>query len=216
MEQLGVVRDDLELGVVERQPAAEMLDLAGHHDLRADRQPALDEAAAEPGRLDAPGLVLEPGDRALGAPPEARLDADVADARLGRHDRAVRLPDEVAQVAHLAQVVVAPRQVEQQVADGVEVELDPGPPERRAGGQPGPGQRGRQQLDRIGRDGGPDSSPWPRLLGCDQVPVVRLAAVADLDLDAGRRRADPAGHRLGLGQVGAVAVEQGQQLEARG
>ena len=153
MEQLGVLRDDLELGVVERQPAAEMLDLAGHHDLGADRQPALDEAAAEPGRVDAAGVVLEPGDRALGAPPEARLDPDVADARLGRHDRAVPLPDEVAQPAHLAQVVVPPRQMEQEVADGVEVELDPGPPQRRAGGQPGPGQRGRQQLDRIGRDG---------------------------------------------------------------
>ena len=152
VEQLGVVRDDLELGVVEGQPATEMLDLAGHHDLRADGQPALDEAAAEPRRVDAAGVVLEPGDRALGAPPEAWLDPDVAHARLGRHDRAVLLPDEVAQAAHLAQVVVAPRQVEQEVADRVEVELDPGPSERRAGGQPGPGQRRREQLDRIGRD----------------------------------------------------------------
>jgi hypothetical protein len=68
-----------------------MLDLAGHDDLRADRQPAFDEAAAEPGRVDAAGVVLEPGDRALGAPPEARLDPYVADACLGRHDRAVSL-----------------------------------------------------------------------------------------------------------------------------
>ncbi len=60
-----------------------------------------------------------------------------------------RSPD----LAHLAQVVVAPWQVEQQVADRVEVELDPGPPERRPGGQPGSRQRGRQQLDRVGRDG---------------------------------------------------------------
>jgi hypothetical protein len=153
VEQLGILRDDLELRVVQGQPAAEMLDLAGHHDLGADRKPALDEAATEPGRVDAAGVVFEPRDRALGTPPEARLDADVADACLGRHDRAVLLPDKVAQAAHLAQVVIAPRQVEQEVADRVEVELDPGPPKRRAGGQPGAGQRGRQQLDRIGRDG---------------------------------------------------------------
>ena len=81
--------------------------------------------------------------------------------RLGRDDRAVRAQHEVAELAHLAQVVVAPRQVEEQVADGVEVEPDPGPPERRPGRQPGPRQRGRQQLDRIGRDGCDGSLPWP-------------------------------------------------------
>ena len=47
------------------------------------------------------------------------------------HDRAVLDPAEVAELAHLAQVVVAARQVEQQVADRVEVEPDPGPPKRR-------------------------------------------------------------------------------------
>ena len=73
--------------------------------------------------------------------------------RLGRDHRPVRHPAEVAELPHLAQVVVAPRQVEQQVADRVEVELDPGPPERRPGGQPGSRQWGRQQLDRVGRDG---------------------------------------------------------------
>ena len=40
-----------------------MLDLAGHHDLRADRQPALDEAATEPCRVDAAGV--EDGDTAM-------------------------------------------------------------------------------------------------------------------------------------------------------
>ena len=59
---------------------------------------------------------------------------------------------QVAQLAHLAQVVVAPREVEQQVADRVEVELDARPAERRAGRQPRLGERRRQELDRVGRD----------------------------------------------------------------
>ena len=84
-------------------------------------------------------------------PPEARLDPDVADPRLRGHDGPVRRPGEVAELAHLAQVVVAPREVEEQVTDRVEIELDPGPPQRRAGGKPGLRQRGREQLDRIRR-----------------------------------------------------------------
>ena len=161
VEQLGVLGDDLELGVVEGQLAPEMLDLARHDDLGTDEQPALDEAPAEPGRVDAPGVVLESRDRALGPAAETGLDADVADACLGGDDRAVGRPAEVAHLSHLAQVVVAPRQVEEQVADRVEVELDAGPPQRRAGGQPGPRQRGRQELDRVGRDASRRSLPWP-------------------------------------------------------
>ena len=84
--------DDLELRVVEGQLAAEALDLARHHDLAADRQPPLDVAAAEPGRVDAAGLVLEPGDRPLDPAAERRLDADVADRRPGRHDGPVLGP----------------------------------------------------------------------------------------------------------------------------
>ena len=154
VEQLGLPHlagDDLELRVVEGQLAAEMLDLAGHDDLAADEQPALDEPAPEPGRVDAAAVVLEPRDGPLRPAAKAGLDPDVADACLGRDDRAVRLPDQVAELAHLAQVVVPPRQVEEQVADRVEVELDPGPAQGRGGRQPGLRQRGRQQLDRIGR-----------------------------------------------------------------
>ena len=36
VEQRNVLGDDLELGVVERQPATEVLDLARHDDLAAD------------------------------------------------------------------------------------------------------------------------------------------------------------------------------------
>ena len=39
--------------------------------------------------------------------------------------------------------------------------------------------------------------------------------MADLDLDAGRQRADPLGHPLGLGEVRAVAVEERDELVAR-
>ena len=137
MEQLGVVGDDLELGVVEGQAAAEMLDLARHDDLGADEQPALDEAPPEPGGIDAPGFVLEPRDGPLGPAAEAgstRTSPTVAWAETTVPSVG---PGEVADLAHLAQVVVAPRQVEEQVADGVEVELDPGPAQRGAGRQAG-------------------------------------------------------------------------------
>jgi hypothetical protein len=86
-----IAAEDLELRVVEREPAAEVLDLPGDNDLAPDRQAALDEAPSEPRRIDAAGVILQPGDRALDPAPEARLDAHVADRRLDRHDRAVLL-----------------------------------------------------------------------------------------------------------------------------
>ena len=86
----------------------------------------------------APGLVLEPGDRALDPPPERRLDPDVA-RRATRAETTVpssvqtRSPSSL----HLAQVVVAPRQVEQQVADVVEAEPDAGPRGASPAAEPG-------------------------------------------------------------------------------
>ncbi len=58
-------RRRLELRVVEGQLAAEPLDLAATRRPRRRREPALDEPAPEPGRLDRAGVVLEPGDRPL-------------------------------------------------------------------------------------------------------------------------------------------------------
>ena len=125
VEDLGALLGDrLELRVVERQLPAEALDLARDDDLAADLEPAIDVAAAEPGRVDRAGLVLEPGDRPLDPPPERRFDADLRDPDARRHDRPGLGPDEVAQPLHLAQVVVAAGQVEQQVADVVEPEAD--------------------------------------------------------------------------------------------
>ena len=82
VEQLRVVGDDLELRVVEGQPAAEVLDLAGDDDLAADHQPSLDEPPPEPRRARCCRCRLEPRDRALRPAAEARLHADVADAGL--------------------------------------------------------------------------------------------------------------------------------------
>ena len=155
VEQLGLAHlpgEDLELRVVQGQLPAEVLELAGHDDLGADREPPLDEATAEPGRVDRAGVVLEPGDRPLGPAAEARFDPDVTDRGLGGDDVAVGDEDQIAQLAHLAQVVVAPREVEEEVADGVEVELDARPAERRPGRQARLRERRRQQLDRVGRD----------------------------------------------------------------
>ena len=165
MEQLGVVGDDLELGVVEGQAPPEMLDFARYDDLGADEQPALDEAPPEPGRIDAPGLVLESRDRPLGPASKTRFDPHIPDRGLRRDDGPIRRPAQVADLAHLAQVVVAARQVEEQVADGVEIELDPGStqaPRRRRGRTAPVGSTAA----RPGRSVPvPGSSPWPRLLG---------------------------------------------------
>ena len=152
-------------------------------------------------------------------PRNAGLDADVADPSPGRRRPSPSVdPAEVAELAHLAQVVVAPRQVEEQVADGVEAELDARPAAgRRPAASPEPRERGRQELDRIGRsvrrlrDGALAlATPTRRRSGTGRTagrrggPRPRRRA----------RRPDPAGHRLRLGQVGAVAVEQRDQLEA--
>ncbi len=153
VEDLGVAREHLELGVVEGQPAPEVLDLPRHDDLAADVQPPLDEAPTEPRRIDTAGVILEPRDRALDPTPETGLDPHVPDGRLGRHDRAVLFDVQIAQLAHLAQIVVSPGQVEEEIADGVEAETDPGAPKLGRGGQARLRQRGPEQLDRVGRRG---------------------------------------------------------------
>ena len=193
-------RDDLELRVVEGQPSAEVLDLAGDHDLGADREPTLDEAAPEPGRVDR--CRVSSSSRAI-----VRWIRPRKSARHGRRRRAPAPTRPSRRAPRRGRRACASRAGRRSAAAGgragrgrVEVEPDAGPSQGGPGGQAGLRQRGRQQLDRVGRDRVSGSSPWPRLLGCDQVPVVRLAAVADLDLDAGRPAADPLGHRLRLGR----------------
>ena len=56
--------------------------------------------------------------------------------------------------------------------------------------------------------------PATRLLGGDEVAVVRLTAVDDLDLRSGRCRADLPGDVLGLAERRVDAVVERDQLIA--
>src|SRR6185295_1718469 len=117
-------------------------------------QAPLDEAAPEPGRVERPGLVLEDRDRPLDAAPERGLDADVDDVDAGAHDRALLDVPQVAKLPHLAQVVVATRQVEQQLANGQEPEAAARTLQEVRGTEAGPRELGVEQLDGIGRRSG--------------------------------------------------------------
>ena len=224
VEQLVVLALGLEVGVVERQLPAEPLQLAADDDLVVDVQPSLDEAPPEPRRLDRPGLVLEDGDRPLDAAPERRLDADVDDPHPRGDDGPLLDPDELAELAHLAKVVVAPRQVEQQVANREEPEPPARPPEDAGGRDAGLHELRVEEDGRIRRDGdagrrGLRSGARRRsrhlLLGGDQVAVVGLPAVDDFDLGGRGDVVDLARHRLGLGERGIRAVVERDQLVAR-
>ena len=140
-------------------------------------------------------------------------------------------PLEIGQPPELAKVVVTAREVEQEIADGVDPEAGPRPPEHGRGRQAGPPDReieratgsagissvGRGRSDRPARDrppcgrpsrgrpvpelGSPPVTRSGRSLDRDEVPVVRLPAVDDLDVDPGGRLADPARELLGLVEV---------------
>ena len=151
VEDLRLAGQDLELGVVEGQLAPEVLDLAGHDDLAADRQPTLDEAPPEPRRVDRCRCRPRAARSCAGSGPGSR-------ARRGRRRRSPgpRRPTPSCSmyrsriVPHLAQVVVAAREVEEEVADRVEVEADAGATQLGAGGQPRLRER-RRRAARWGR-----------------------------------------------------------------
>ena len=105
----------------------------------------------EPRRLDRAGLVLEDGDRPLDAPPERWLDADVDDADPRADDGPLLDPRELAELAHLAEVVVASRQVEEQLADREEAEPPAGPLEDVGRGEAGARDVGVEELRRVCR-----------------------------------------------------------------
>ena len=108
VQQLVVSALLLEVRVVERSRPAEMLQLARDDHAVAWMEPPLDVPPAEPRRVDRPGFVLEHGDGPLDAPTERRLDPDVEHAHPGGDDLAILYPGKVAELAHLAQVVVPP------------------------------------------------------------------------------------------------------------
>jgi hypothetical protein len=146
----------LEVRALEHDPALAMLDPARHQELVAGSHALLDEPPAEPRRGREPGAIGQVGGHDLDAPSPRLLDADVHDRDPRRGDRPVVEVAQLREPAELAQVVVPARQVEQQVADG----LDPEPPPR----PPQPGDRrdareahGRgEDRRRVGgdRDGG--------------------------------------------------------------
>ena len=119
----------LELRVVEHDAEPAVLELAADDELVAGVQPALDEPPAEPGRLRGAGLVGEERGRDLDAPPVRLLDADVGDPDAGGDHDPVRRGVEVVELAHLAQVVVPPREVEQQVTHALDAEPPAGAPQ---------------------------------------------------------------------------------------
>ena len=150
VQQLVVAAHGLEVRIVDRELAAEPLQLPGDDDLRSREEPAFDEAAAEPRRLDRAGGVLEHGDRPLDAAAERGLDADIRDLDASADDGPLLHPDELPQLAHLAQVVVPPWQVEEQLADRQEPEPPARPLQEVSGAQPGSVEHRVQELGRVG------------------------------------------------------------------
>ena len=151
MEHLVVVALGLEIGVIEGQLPPEPLQLPGDDDAVARMEPPLDVAAPEPGRLERTGLVLEDGDRPLDATPKRWLDSDVDDADPGADDGPLLHPGEFTELPHLAEVVVASRQVEEQLADGEEAEPSAGPLDDVGRGETGARDVGVEELRRVGR-----------------------------------------------------------------
>ena len=143
VEHLAVALHDLELGVVQGPATPEPLQPPGYDDLLALSQPPLDEPPPEPGGLDLTSVVAEARDGPLDAPSPCRLDVDVLDADTGRYDCPLLHPDEVAELRHLAQIVIPPRQVEEQVTDVIPAQSDPGAPQEACSGEPGLREGGR-------------------------------------------------------------------------
>ena len=97
-------------------------------------QPVGDESTPEPRRFGLARVVAQMDGGSLDMAAERRLDVDSTnlEPRAGR--LAVRNPAELTSAAQGPQIVVSPRQVEEQVANGGNAEPRPDPPKcRRAG-----------------------------------------------------------------------------------
>jgi hypothetical protein len=150
VQHLAITIDRLEVGVVDGHPPATPLEAPGHDDLLARPQPPFDEPATEPHGVDLATPIPEARRSHLHPSPEGCLHLDAIHPDPGRHDRALLRPHEIAELRQLAQVVVATREMEQQVAHVVPAEPQPGPVEHARRGQTGVAQRRREQRDRIG------------------------------------------------------------------
>ena len=142
--------------------------------------------------------VLDPvrGRRACASRAGRRSGAAGGTAGRGRSSTPSRLPDPPERRGRRAAPDLRERRLEQRRAGG-----------RRAA-RPPPSRRAVPSSSWC-----PSAAPPPRLLGRDQVAVVRLAAVEHLDLGAGAQLVDPPRERLGAGEVAAVAVVDRDELE---
>ena len=147
--QQGCAVVGLELRVIERHPVAEASQLAADHDRIADLQASLDEPAPEPGGVQAPALVLETRDRALHPATERSLHAQLADPRAYRDHLAIGDRAELADTPHLAQVLVASRDLEQQVANQVHADPPSGSGQGDGSRKPRAADRDLEEFERI-------------------------------------------------------------------
>ena len=135
----------LELGIVEDDRPAAVLDPATDHDAIALGQPAFDEATPEPDRLRLAGFVVENGHGPLHPSAERLLDSQLPDADPRAGDLAIAGVPEGRQRAHLAEIVVAAWKVEQQVADGPDAEARKLAAQGRCTRQAAPADRQREE-----------------------------------------------------------------------
>jgi hypothetical protein len=111
-----------ELGVLEAREPALQLDLARDDHLVSRCEAPLDEAAAEPDRLGLARAVAEAGDRPLDPAPKGRRNVE-RHHRDACRDRLLRCPiAERAERDELREVVVAARQVKEEIAHGLDAE----------------------------------------------------------------------------------------------
>src|SRR5258706_16196657 len=97
--------------------------------------------------------------------PKRRLDANVDRREAGAEHIPLHRQVQLAELAHLAQVVVAPREVKEQLTDGEEPEATTRTAEKWPGTEPGPRQLRIEQLSRVGWRGRKRRGRLARLRG---------------------------------------------------
>ena len=160
MEEVPMAVLGLELWVVEldREPARS--ETAAQHQAVPGLDPSFDVAPAEPDGFGRAGTVLHARHRLLEAPAERLLHTDGGHRDPGADLLPIGNLVQRGNRAHLTPVVIAPRQVEQQIADDRDPQPRTDPAQGRSATEPaGPDRRG-EQFDRVGRWGGRARGGW--------------------------------------------------------